>query len=646
MSLNEESNISYSKQLEINPSLYDMENWESLKMLTRIEVSNKEFIQRKNIVNNVLQGSTLTATAKKYNVSISKVHYLMDRTLGSKSVNDAPALAKGLLPNVFINKRLRTKKLSKHDDEIGARGSFKYILFTVKGLFDYLDELLINHIKRVAHSEILTPKSFQKCFLKFLELRNWSEFKYPFNTDSKAYESCRKYFHNRINELKMPKPKLNRIINSPLVPVKAYQEVQLDAQMLDVKASLSFRFRGREIQTSVSRITLYLARDKATGCILSYHLSYTKHPNRYDVIKLLSNIHTKWEPMDLTTPGLEYTPGACLPSYLGEIYQSVGLGKVMLDNAMAHLANIVREYLTEDLNVTMNLGLPATPKARNLIENAFDVLNYHVHRIQSTTGSHVRDPKKETKKNSKKPPVMSMQALEEIISVLITNENVTPKELLGSKTPLDAIKEDVQSYPLWIHYDQSYQNKNPFVSSKIVPVKTIEHENRTPHINFMKMRYKGAGLNNSKLIGKKIIVSIDSRDIRSLKASTIDGEYLGIIKCPMSWQLYPLSLTTKQHVQKLVKNKIIDSKDPLAGYFAYLFNNVHLPKISLELYKLVDHAKLVNKELIDAFSDDLESDTSCEIGQDLESNYFTTVEIPDWSIDLINDDYEAGDNDD
>ncbi len=294
MSLNEESNISYSKQLEINPSLYDMENWESLEMLTRIEVSNKEFIQRKNIVNNVLEGSTLTATAKKYNVSISKVHYLMDRTLGSKSVNDAPALAKGLLPNVFINKNLRTKKLSKHDDEIGARGSFEYILFTVDGLFDYLDELLINHIKRVAHSEILTPKSFQKCFLKFLKLRNWSEFKYPFNTDSKAYESCRKYFHNRIKELKMPKPKLNRIINSPLVPVKAYQEVQLDAQMLDVKASLSFTFRGREIQTSVSRITLYLARDKATGCILSYHLSYTKHPNRYDVIKLLSNIHTKW----------------------------------------------------------------------------------------------------------------------------------------------------------------------------------------------------------------------------------------------------------------------------------------------------------------------------------------------------------------
>lgn len=638
MSMKPPTYITHREQIKRNPSLLRMETWEGLDSLMTVYERNKAFLKNKNIVAHFLDGNSITDTAKKYNVSVSKVYTLLDRTLGANNDHEAPMLAKGLIPNAFINKRGRSKALSKHDDRVGSRGAFEYLLNNVKGLKKHLDEHLKSFIERKPNSENLKPSKFHSYFKDYLEVKkNWPKFKYPFNTDSKASESCRQYYHKRLMELKMPKRKSNRIIYTAPIALKAYQEIQLDAQIMDVETAIAFFFRGREILLRVSRITLYIARDKATGCILSYHLSFTKHPNRYDVLKLLTNIHMKWSPMELTTPGLEYTPGACLPSSLGDTYQSIGFGIVRLDNAMAHLANIVREYLTEDLKVTMNLGLPATPKARNIAEQIFKDLNYYWQSFQSTTGSHVRDPNKETKKNRKKPPVLTIQALEEIVSVVITNENVTPKELLGSKTPLEALKEDVQNFPLWINYDQTYKNKNPFLSTKVVPVKTIKHENRTPHINFMKMRYKGNCLINPDLVGKKIIIQIDSRDIRTIKATTLDGKYLGVIKCPMSWQIFPLSLTTKQQVMKLVRIKKINSKDPLAGYFIYLLNNKHLPHIALELYKLVDHSKLANKELTDAFTDDLEDEKL--ISDDSESNddCFSSIDIPDWNQDLMHD---------
>jgi transposase InsO family protein len=622
--------IKWRKQIEHNPSLIDLDNWPgfSIKMIEKKK--RKKFVKRRNIVAYALQDHTLTKTAKKYNVSVSFVHYLLERTLGSPDLKTPPALTQGLMSNVFLNNDSVKSKLCEHD-EVGFRGSFNYLLHHVEGLVDYLDKLLLGHINRKPNAEILKPSNFHKYFLSYLENRNWPDFRYPLNTASKAIESSRKYFHRRMRELKMSKAGPSKMIDTQPIKLKAYQEVEIDAQIMDVETTVYFSFKGRLIPMRVSRISLYLVRDKATGCYLAYHISYTKHPNRYDVLKLLTNIHKQWNPLELTTPGLSYSPGACLPSSLGKIYQSIGIGIFHLDNAMAHHANIVREFITETLNATMNLGLPGNPTSRSIIENAFNVVNGYVHRVQSTTGSHVKDPKKESKKNRKSEPVLTMQALEEFVSVLITHENVTAKEFLGSMTPLEALKYDVQNNPLWIHYDHSYMKKKPFIETKMVNVKCIEHENRSPHINFMRLRFKGGCLDNPELIGKKIVIETDSRDIRQLTAYTQEGQLLGHINCPMSWQEYPISVSIKQHINKLISKKIINGHDPLSGYFDYLLENMHLPKISLELYKLLNHASNQDSEESDNQSETIDSEIST---QPEEPNQ---INIPEWSLDMIND---------
>ena len=144
--------------------------------------------------------------------------------------------------------------------------------------------------------------------------------------------------------------------------------------------------------------------------------------------------------MNLKTPGLIYIPGSGFPSGLSEEFCNIGLNMVRLDNAFCHIAHTVRDYVCNELGATISLGLPAKPKMRNLIEFAFRILNYDMHRFPSTTGSHPKDPIKETSKNSKKPPIITLNALEEVLSVIISGHNAKPQNKLGGSSPLGLMK--------------------------------------------------------------------------------------------------------------------------------------------------------------------------------------------------------------
>ena len=63
----------------------------------------------------------------------------------------------------------------------------------------------------------------------------------------------------------------------------------------------------------------------------------------------------------------------------------------------------------------------------------------------------------------------------------------------------------------------------------------------------------------------------------------------------------------------------------------YLLENMHLPKISLELYKLLNHASNQDSEESDNQSETIDSEIST---QPEEPNQ---INIPEWSLDMIND---------
>ncbi len=577
----------------------------------------------------------MNEVAKKYNVSCATVTYVMKRCLESDT-NAPPSLTKGLIPNTYLNQQPRQKELSEFDDNIGARGSFKLLIADVEGLKDHLDLLLKNHINKVSYGENLTPKSFHKYFLSYLKSRSWPQYKYPFNTSSKGSETLRKYFYLRIRELKLKTPKVHDC-DMPVIDIAPFYDLELDAQMTDVETSLCIEHRGQVIPLRVSRVTLYLLRDKASTCNVAHHISFSKHPNRFDLLRLLTNVHKKWQPMELTTPGLEYPTGNYMPSQLDDIFLSIGLGNIKLDNALAHWAHLIQEYLCVDLNCMMNWGHPGSPKERNFVEHAFALLNEYIHRFNSTTGSHSQDPKKEPRKNKKKVPVLTLRALKEVISILIATDNVTPKKHLGSKSPIEFLEGSLMKHPLWIHNDSINKNKDPFIFSEKVFVRCDEKNNQSPHVYFLTLKYKGPCIIRPELINQQIIATYDSRDVRKIKVSTLTGEPLGVLNAAKSWQLCPLDLDTLKDINKLTKEKRLNMKDPVAGYFQYLLEHKDLPSVALKLFKLSEIMEIEESE-VQKIEDPL-----TEVQTQLFESPDEDIDIPEWTPEMMYADESDGD---
>lgn len=577
--------LNWKEQLDACPELRKISNWPNIIAADLPKDKRRGFIRNLRAITLVLSGEKVKDAALMVNLSSSRVSQILARSLASEQ-NKPPALTKSLIPDYRITNGVRKKTLSTIEKESGSRGAFMYLIDNLEGLKSGLDKVITAHQGRKNYSQNLTPNSFHSEYLRLLVDLGWETHKYPFNQIKQGAESCRKYFHSRSERLINKKQKPKRKYIKKIVPIKPYQEVQIDSQVIDVNTSIFLDFNGQSVLTRISRLSLFMAIDVASDCILAYHLCLTKDPNQADLLTLLEKIHLPWEPYDLKTPGLSYDVGACLPSGLGNQFTNAGIGVFKLDNALCHIAHTVRNHICETLESTLNFGLPAQPKGRNFIEYAFRRLNRHTHRFASTTGSHPKDPIKESKANSAKAPLLTLSALEEVLSVVITSYNVTPQERLAGLFPLEVIKNEMSRQFCRISFSRVDRKPRAFLKRQSATVKCIKHENRRPHINFLGLRYSGDCLLDSVLTDKKVILEYDIRDVRRLIVLTQHAELLGEVYAPRTWQAYPFSVQTKKKISKEVNHSRLKMKDPLTEYFALLLKSKHLPKNSTEIVRI------------------------------------------------------------
>lgn len=577
--------LNWKQRLDNDPSLKNVHDWVSVQPSSLPRSKQSKFVRNLKAVTKVANGELIKDVAKELNVSSAAISVLMKKTFAGDS-NQPPALTTALIPMARINKDKRRSELSDYHNTKGARCSFNYLLDTVSGLDNYLNEIVKLHVKKAKHGENLTPKSFHNNFLQYLSDQNWPQNKYPFDQFKLGYESCRKYFHKLVAKFSVPKTKYNIVRINPTVN-RAYDEVQIDSQTLDINTSAYFEFDGLVSPHRLSRMTLFIAIDVATDCVLAYKLCFSDSPTQYDLLDLLISINKKWKPRKLKTPGLTYEPGACLPSSLGSTYQNAGIGTISLDNALCHHSHTVREYICNEMAATIKLGLPAHPKTRNVVEYAFNRLNRYIHRFSCTTGSHPKDALKESLNNAKKPPVLTVNVLEDILSVILTHHNNTSQNRLVGHSPLSMIKSQMSNRLIRINHHMSASPKNPFIREHKVKVCWSSKEKRIPYIHFQGLRYSAPNVLDSSLIKKEIIIKYDYRDIRKLEAVTIKGEKIGVLNAPLSWQRYKHSVDTRKYIMNLIKQKKISGKDPLHRVFEYLYKNREFPSEALSLANLI-----------------------------------------------------------
>lgn len=577
--------LSWKKRLEQNPSLKDINYWPGIDIITLKKTNSKKFIRNKIIVSRVILGEKICKVAEDFPVSRQYISYLLNRCLAGFDYEE-PNLTAGLVPNAKLYNGQRKSKLSINSNS-GARGSFQYILNKHPDIKMELDSMIKAYVTDSVYGQNLTPGVFHKKFLELLVQKNWPTNKYPFDKGNLASETCRKYFHKQSQKFSLPKIDQREIV-IPNKTLKKYcfEEVEIDSQLMDINCNIVVEVDGMKSTLRISRLTLIMAVDVASNCILAYHISYSKEPTQYDLLSLLVNIHSEWEPREICIPNTSYEPGACLPGALSKDFRSLGIGILKLDNALCHHAYSIKDYMCDELATTLNFGLPATPRSRNAIEYAFNRLNKFLHRFKSTTGSHHKDPNRESARLQKKPPLLNIKELEDFLSIILTGHNVMPQKVLRGKTPLDVLKEQFEQFPLLLNFKADSNKRNPFEIIERVKVYGYKKERKSPVVSFKGMKYRGPGINDIELFGKEIIILVDVKDIRAVKASTYDGKYLGELVAPKSWQNLPLSLTTYQKISKTINRKKLLSQDYQSGYFESLLKDKHQPKKATEIIRV------------------------------------------------------------
>lgn len=96
--------------------------------------------------------------------------------------------------------------------------------------------------------------------------------------------------------------------------------------------------------------------------------------------------------------------------------------------------------------------------------------------------------------------------------------------------------------------------------AKIVTIKGQPGTGLRPYINFISVRYTSPLLASSPaLIGKKLRIYYDPRDIRVVKAFFDDGTELGILSAARPWCFTPHSLKVRREIFKLLAERKLTS---------------------------------------------------------------------------------------
>lgn len=577
--------ISWKDRLASAPELRNLNNWPSIDASALPADSQKLFHRNMTIVSHVLDGEKCCKLAKKFKLSKSSVTRIMARCLGGEDT-EPPSLTRALVPNTNIKKRRRNLALPTFSDESGDACCFSKLLESVPQLVTNLDALLLADEKDDAFGQNVTLQIAFNEFKRTLEEVNWPRNQYPYNRESMGYYSLRTYIKNRRNELLSHKAvkqpdKVPSLFSSTS---KALHEIEIDEQIVDVNCAINIHLHDTLIPLRISRISLLLAIDVATDCILGYHLAYTKSPNQQDMLSLLRSIFYPTHVRKIKTPFLSAPPGRLFPSQYDGIFNRLSVGNVKLDNALMHKANSVSHFICDHLGATLNLGLPRRPNARNWVEYAFRRVNRLSHRYKSTTGSHPMDPIKESRKNSKEPPPLSLDTFEEALYILLGTHNVSPQARLGNASPLATLTHQLENTYIRLHPCEHDEKRCPFIGREHRTVKYLNSEHRAPFINFQSVRYSGDCLYS--VLDRQIEIRFNRSDIRVLNVFDMDGIYLGDVYAPKTWSLYPHSIHTRQKLMAFNRAHKFQHSDPYAEYFAHLLQDKEKPKTALEVLRI------------------------------------------------------------
>lgn len=159
-----------------------------------------------------------------------------------------------------------------------------------------------------------------------------------------------------------------------------------------------------------------------------------------------------------------------------------------------------------------------------------------------------------------------------MIEVTIGDYNGHSHDGVSGRTPLEAMGQLLARNQGYLRTLPTIVRQNLCLlqEARVVPIHGNPKASVRPHINFLHVRYTSNVLSsNTGLIGKKVRIYFDVRDIRTVKAFFEDGTELGMLTAAAPWCYTPHSLRVRTEIfrlKRLGKLKYRDGDDPVEAW--------------------------------------------------------------------------------
>ena len=537
------------------PLLYaDYANWPSVPEDT---VRGKK---RRERFLNLRTAATLYCESCGSLASVSKATGIPDSTL-SYAFNRAMELDEdGRIygERAFVKFAVRKDYESHNESANGLAGQFKRLLREHPDL-----EALVFECVKKSETLAETHKKFKNALYEL----GFTDDDYPLDSDSQGEWSLkalrkrlqREYFRDAALALGGEDAARNADVSQGLKLAfrveRAYQRIELDAHVLKAFFTIEIEeLDGTVRTTTLKRLYVIAAIDSQSRAILGYHISMNGQPTIEDVASCLARVLDPTLDSQSDTLGFVAGQGVGLPDDIVLQTRYRAFSELAMDNALAHASPALHDNLIGHVCTTINLGKSRHPQGRALIEGWFKLLKkFLADPLPSATGSHPGDAKRRKPRTKARRYQISLADLEVLIESVIRGYNHEHPETTTGQSPLQKLKRSLMRTTGLVRRLRPGDRGLDFLFKRYYDATIAGSVKRglRPYVQFKGAVYRNPQLSAmGSLIGKKVMLEVDIRDLRCIHCYLESGKSIGILQAQGGWANTPHSLQTRQAINR------------------------------------------------------------------------------------------------
>jgi putative transposase len=430
----------------------------------------------------------------------------------------------------------------------GCAGALRQLFDRLPEVREYVDDLILKRpIIGEVHEARIRYVDIRAAFIHQLKKAGLTDDDWPFNTRDRGLKSltgyCKslseshleRWVSSRSGIEASRKRGLGQGLRPLILARRPFTFMQLDFHCVDAASIIALVDEyGVEHELLVARWYVGLLVEEFTGAVVGIHLALESTPSADSV---LETIESALRPHDVS-PGdarLRYTPdGKILINTFQPAYAWHGFTVLQVDNAWSNHAIDVVNNLIEVVGCAINFGPVRAWWIRNLIEHIFGILTARgLKRLPSTYGANSKDTTRTDPAEQASRFRIHLSELFAIIFGCTRDYNLRPTERLMGASPLQVLESAHSSsesdyLPQPLPLDQQKYGRTFWHMAECAIRGNISKHDR-PHVRTDRCRYTNSILSNRyNLIGKRLLLYIDRRDVRIAYGSVIEtGEMLG-----------------------------------------------------------------------------------------------------------------------